>query len=215
MDNGRKLSPPQSAPVQQGRGCITVIIGPMFGGKTSEMIRLVDRRIIAGQTCVIFKRLKDNRYAESNDPNGEPTITTHPSPVRDSQRVSAVAVNNVNDALKYLQSFEKTVDVCAFDEGQFFEGIDAVVEDLCDANIDVFVSCLQSDYLRRAWPSVAKLLPIADHVIQKHAVCAMCSDDCASFTMRITNEKSLEVIGADEHYKAVCGACYKKHNKMQ
>ena len=41
---------------------ITLIIGPMFSGKTSELIRLVDRNRIADKICLIIKSVQDNRY---------------------------------------------------------------------------------------------------------------------------------------------------------
>jgi thymidine kinase len=56
---------------------ITLIIGPMFSGKTSELIRLVERKRIAGKKCLIIKNLRDDRYDRTTDDVCH--VTTHDS----------------------------------------------------------------------------------------------------------------------------------------
>lgn len=176
-------------------GQIQVIFGPMFSGKSTELIRRLQRFKIARYNCLIVKYANDNRYTE-----GE-SIATH-----DKQMLQAVNATKLND-LKNKFNIVDDYDVIGIDEGQFFPDIVEFAEAMANIGKTVIVAALDGTYQRKGFASILELVPLAEHVIKLTAVCMICFED-GSYTKRITEDKEIEVIGGAEKYMATCRSCY-------
>lgn len=115
-----------------GRGRIELIIGPMFAGKSTELLRRVRRLEISGKKCLNIKYTGDNRYA-----NEESTITTH-----DKQAMKAVAVSSFDQIGDAWRDF----DVISIDEGQFYEDTSEFADRAANNGKIVIVSALNGSY---------------------------------------------------------------------
>jgi len=174
------------------RGKIQVIFGPMFSGKSTELIRRMKRYQIANYSCLVAKYDKDDRY----DQDG---IATH-----DRQTLGAqISANELMPMFDHAQKF----DVVGVDEGQFFPDIVEFCEKLADGGTVVVVAALDGTYLRQGFGNILNLVPLAESVVKLTAVCMTCYAD-ASFTKRKGCEKEVEVIGGADKYLAVCRSCY-------
>ena len=172
---------------------ITLILGPMFAGKTTELMRLVKREWFASQACCIVKYKMDVRYDDSN-------VATH-----DKQALNATfALAKLAD----LHEEWKKFDVIAIDEGQFFPDLVEFAGVAADAGKKVFISALDGDFQRRPFGKVCELIPQCEQVHKLTAVCMQCNRNEAHFTKRVTSATQTELIGGDETYAAVCRACY-------
>lgn len=191
MDFGTpKLRPPTVT----GHGQIQVIFGPMFSGKTTELIRRLKRYQIANHKCLIVKYAKDVRY----DIEG---IATH-----DKQTLPATAVLKMADI---KASTLNSYSVIGVDEGQFFPDLVPFAEQMADKGKIIIVAALDGDFQRKSFGDILGLVPLAESIDKLKAVCMMCFQD-ASFTKRKGSETEIEVIGGQEMYLAACRACYSK-----
>jgi len=172
-------------------GQVQLILGPMFSGKTTELIRRLKRYQIARYECLIVKYAEDKRY----DDDG---IATH-----DRQSLKAVKANY----LKTLKDVDH-YDVIGVDEGQFFPDLVEFCERAADNGKIVLVAALDGTYQRKGFGGILDLIPLAEHISKLTAVCMLCFGE-GSFTKRISDDKGLEVIGGADKYMAVCRACFK------
>ncbi|KAI0218122.1 Thymidine kinase, cytosolic [Lamellibrachia satsuma] len=172
-------------------GQIQVIFGPMFSGKTTELMRRLKRYQLASYECLIIKYAKDERYEK----NG---IATH-----DKQTLPATSAVELNS----LVSMALQCDVIGVDEGQFFPDIIEFCERLANKGKTVIVAALDGTFQRQGFGDILNLVPLAESVVKLTAVCMECCEE-ASFTKRKGKEKEVEVIGGAEKYLAVCRACY-------
>ncbi|KAL0268511.1 UNVERIFIED_CONTAM: hypothetical protein PYX00_010427 [Menopon gallinae] len=175
----------------RGRGRIEVILGPMFSGKTTELIRRMRRFRLANFKCVILKYTKDSRYSEKD-------IATH-----DLQTLNALPCCS----LKTYKSKANECEVVGIDEGQFFPDLIEFCEDLANMGKIVIVAALDGTYRRMAFGDILQLIPLAENVIKLNAICMSCFQN-ASFTKRISAEKAVEIIGGADKYMAVCRECF-------
>ncbi|XP_068087141.1 uncharacterized protein [Anabrus simplex] len=166
-----------------------IIFGPMFSGKTTELIRRLKRYQIANYRCLIVKYANDVRYSTDG-------ISTH-----DKQTLPAVATD------KLIGINAEEYDVIGIDEGQFFNDVVRCCEALANQGKIVIVAALDGTYQRIPFGDILNLVPLAEDVIKLHAVCMNCFRD-ASYTKRISNEQELEVIGGADKYMAVCRECH-------
>src|SRR6185436_3941571 len=86
-------------------GWIEVICGPMFSGKSEELIRRLRRAMIARKRVQVFKPLIDNRYSDNE-------IVSHAD-----QRLKADTVEN---GKQMLASLDWRAQVIGVDESNFF-----------------------------------------------------------------------------------------------
>lgn len=172
-------------------GSIEVVCGPMFSGKTEELIRRVKRAQIAKQKIQIFKPVIDNRYSKTK-------VVSHSSLKVEAQPVSSS-----------LEIFDKLFDstrIVAIDEVQFFDDeIIEVVSRLARRGCRVICAGLDQDYMGNPFGPMPHLLSIADEVLKVHAICTVCGHS-ASKTYRKKEEKNLEqvLIGESDRYEARC-----------
>lgn len=185
--------PPVTA-VHPIKGQIQVIFGPMFSGKTTELIRRCKRYQLTNYNCIMVKYAHDNRYDEES-------VATH-----DSQKLQAYPVLKLQTSLDHLETFE----VIGIDEGQFFPNIVDVAEHLANKGKIVIVAALDGTYQREGFGSILELVPKAESVIKLTAVCMQCFRD-AAYTKRKSADTQLEVIGGADKYMAVCRECHNRN----
>ena len=185
---------------------ITVIIGPMFSGKTSELIRLVDRKRIAEKKCLIIKHIRDDRYDIKN-------ITTH-SQISYKQCDVIHLSDLTNDFILEIIN-QKKYDVVAIDEGHFFTNLEKHCSILANNQIDIIVSALDSSFEQKLFKEIGDLMANAEFIIKFNAICMICKDSDASFTIRTIDSTEQILIGGSEIYKSVCRRCMNKFKKSK
>jgi thymidine kinase len=174
-------------------GWLEVICGPMFSGKSEELIRRVTRSRIARLPVQTFKPAIDTRYADQQ-------VVSH-----SELRVDAVPVA---DSQALLRAVEDATVVVGIDEAQFFDmGLVEVCESLAAAGKQVIVAGLDLDYMRRPFEPVPTLCGRAEYVQKMLAVCHRCGGP-ALFTQRIVRSDDLVVLGAQGSYESRCRECY-------
>ncbi len=171
------------------KGHITLIVGPMFAGKSTELQRRVRRARAAGKrvTCVRF--MGDHRYGAREH------ICTH-----DRTLLEAIAVGKLADLEERVTEFSET-DVFAVDEGQFFPNLSAWAWAMAECGFEVIIAALnsrfdaKSAYLVEPWHSVSPLLNgRADMVVHLRAICCVCRERPAPFSVM---KSTLEVVGGE------------------
>ncbi|KAI6649720.1 Thymidine kinase, cytosolic-like [Oopsacas minuta] len=172
-------------------GYIQVIMGPMFSGKTTELLRRVKRYSIATYKSCLVKYKNDTRYDQDN-------IATH-----DKELANAISCTKLADIYDQL----KENQVIGIDEGQFMEDLVEFCEKLANEGKIVIVACLDGTFQRKSFAPIPHLIPLAESVIKLKAVCMKCYAD-ASFTKRTVESQKVELIGGADKYMAVCRACY-------
>lgn len=175
------------------RGRVELIIGPMFAGKTTELMRRVKREIHARRSCFVIKYSKDTRYDVHN-------VASHDQLTLRAQ----AAVSQLTEVHDKWQKF----DVLAIDEGQFFADLVDFCNTAADAGKIVMVSALDGDYRRKPFGQICELVPYCESVDKLTAVCMMCHEQPACFTRRTVNVEQQELIGGADMYIATCRGCY-------
>lgn len=180
-------------------GWIEVIAGCMFSGKTEELIRRLNRAIIAGQKVEIFKPSMDTRYDKQD-------VVSH-----DDKRIRSTAVDFSGDI--YLLAGE--CDVVGIDEAQFFDGeIVHVCNTLANNGKRVIVAGLDMDYEGKPFGPMPNLMAIAEFVTKVHAICAR-TGELASYSYRLTDEESRVLLGSKHKYEARSRSAFNEGMKKQ
>ena len=174
------------------RGCIEVICGSMFSGKTEELIRRLKRVKIANLKVEIFKPRMDLRYHEikivSHDENA--IVST---PVDSSQNILLLAHG---------------VDVVGIDEAQFFDDqLPEVIDQLALQGIRVIVAGLDMDFTGKPFGQMPFLLAKADFITKLHAICVQCGH-IANYSYRKIPIEDQVVLGEKEMYEPRCRKCF-------
>ena len=172
-----------------------LVLGPMFSGKTTELLRLARRHALANRRVLVVKHRDDTRYSPVAD-----ELVTADGYSREARAVSCLA--DVDE-----QTW-RSHDVIGIDEGQFYDDLVDFVTTALDAGKIIIVAALDGTFQRRPFGSVLELVPLADSVCKLTAVCSCCGSD-APFTQRRGSESETMIIGGADKYMAVCRACYK------
>jgi thymidine kinase len=179
------------------RGWVEVITGPMFSGKTEELIRRLKRAKIASRKVAIFKPEIDQRYSAD-------AIVSH-----DESRIDSIRIKR---AIEIVDQIDKA-EVIGVDEVQFFnEAIIDVVQYLALKGKRVIVSGLDMDSNGNPFHPMPQLLCIAEFVTKLHAICLECGAP-ASHSFRYAGSEDLIHIGAKESYKPLCRFCFQRNMK--
>ena len=174
-------------------GWIEVICGPMFSGKTEELIRRLVRSQIAQQKVTIFKPTLDNRYSEDY-------IVSH-----NKRKIKSLTVKKASDIVKYSQDS----NVIGIDEAQFFDlSLVSICKKLADNGKRIVIAGLEKDFQAIPFGPMPQLLVDAEYVTKVNAICIRCGNP-ANFSQRISDEKKQVVIGEIDKYEARCRKCYK------
>ena len=174
-------------------GWIEVVCGPMFSGKSEELIRRLRRGVIARKRVQVFKPAMDDRYSDDE-------IVSH-----GDQRMRSEVVQNAGEILKKLDWRTQVVGV---DEANFM-GLELVevANQLADSGKQVIISGLDTDYMGRPFAPVPELLALAESITKTLAICMRCGNP-AKHTQRLVESDDLIVVGAAGMYEARCRRCF-------
>lgn len=174
-------------------GWIEVICGPMFSGKSEELIRRLRRSMIARKRVEVFKPAIDNRYSDDE-------IVSH----GDLRMHSQV----VRDAAEIPDRIDWRSEVVGIDEANFMgPKLVEVTQRLADSGKQVIISGLDTDYLGRPFPPIPDLLAHAESITKTLAICVRCGNP-AKHTQRLRGSNDLIVVGAADMYEARCRRCF-------
>ncbi len=172
-------------------GHVEVVCGPMFSGKTEELIRRMKRAEIARQRYQVFKPIIDDRY-------GKEFVASH-----NSNRMDAIPVAHSQQILELL---EDTTRIVGIDEAQFFDnGLVEVVERLANRGLRVVCAGLDMDYRGKPFGPMADLMAIAEDVKKLPAICVVCGSP-ATRSQRVSASNEQVLVGAHDSYEARCRA---------
>ncbi|MBI2956670.1 MAG: thymidine kinase [Acidobacteria bacterium] len=179
--------------VKGNMGWIEVVCGPMFSGKSEELIRRLRRAEIARQRVQIFKPALDQRYAESE-------IVSH-SDLR-------IPADLVASGAEILDKIDARTEVIGIDEAQFLGAeLVEVAQKLADMGKRVIVAGLDTDYLGRPFEPVPLLMTVAEEVTKLLAICVRCGNP-AKHTQRLVASEERILVGAGGMYEARCRRCF-------
>jgi thymidine kinase len=174
-------------------GWIEVICGPMFSGKSEELIRRLRRAMIARKRVQVFKPVIDTRYSANE-------IVSH-----GDSRMSSEVIDNAGDILSRL---DWRTQVIGIDEANFLgAGLVDVASQLADSGKQVLVAGLDTDYMGRPFAPIPDLLCLAESITKTLAICLRCGNP-AKHTQRLVESNDLIVVGAAGLYEARCRRCF-------
>ena len=186
-------------------GHLEVIVGPMFSGKSEELIRRLNRAVIARQRVAVFKPAIDDRYHVTH-------VASHGGRVTPATAVLSTA--QVRDLLSgqgdLLHTEPSLPDVVAFDEAQFFDaGLVPLALELADLGVRVILAGLDLDFRGEPFGVMPELLSRAESVEKLTAICVVCGAP-ATRTQRLIGGQPARrsdpvvMVGAAESYEARC-----------
>ena len=185
-------------------GTIDVICGPMFAGKTEELLRRVRRLEYAHKNVVLFKPQIDDRYDKSH-------VVSH-----NQNKALCVAIKEASEMFKYVSD---NTDAVVIDEFQFLgdEAVDIVLA-FSRRGIRIILSGLDRDFRSEPFTNMPKIMSYADTVLKLTAICVKCGEP-ATCTQRIVNgspapyDNPQILVGATESYEARCATCHEVPGK--
>ena len=164
-------------------GKINLICGPMYSGKTSELLRRFRRYQLAGKKCILIKYSKDNRYDNEK-------IVTH-----DNYKFEALKCNKLENIQKIIIQY----DVICIDEIQFYSDAVLFCDKMANNGKIIEVCGLNGNYKREPFEQISLLIPKIENITYLTAIDEKTGED-ACFTKRIINSNELELIGGKETY---------------
>jgi thymidine kinase len=178
-------------------GWIEIICGAMFSGKTEELIRRLDRAIIAQQKVEIFKPVIDTRYQKGY-------IVSHKN-----TQIRSTPVQFADDILLLAEDS----DVIGIDEAQFFDSnLVEVANIFANKGKRVIVAGLDMDFKGNPFGPMPRLMAVAEFVTKVHPICIKCGQ-VASFSHRLISDNDTIVVGEKETYEPLCRSCFNEARK--
>lgn len=180
------------------KSSIDIITGPMFSGKTTELLRRLTILKEAGLNVLYITSTLDTReFISHNKGIGKPDMafcSTH--------------------TLMSTRSYSAVFNVIGIDEAQFFDDLPEFCIEMSEKyGSKVIVAGLNSDFRREKFGKICELLPICDNITKLYPFCASCAKNRvltpALFSKRKIISEEKVVIGDCHSYLPVCRDCYK------
>jgi thymidine kinase len=204
-------------------GSLTLYTGPMFSGKSSRLVQIINTRRAIGQNVLVINHALDTRF------NDKDTIMTHDEvePKKSESDVRTTLNHDARNSIKLLHLEDlfkdpltipavNRADVICIDELQFFDDALRYVPLLCNTlHKQVYAAGLIADYQQKAFGDVLNLIPHADTIIHCTALCTECNDGTvAPFTQRLTSHGHQILVGAKNAYRSVCRKHYNRDQEI-
>lgn len=183
---------------------ITLILGPMFSGKTTELFSILKRHAMVGEEIALIRHKSDDeRYTEKRS-----IARSH-----DGQKMIAISEHSLKEDPITLNP---GVQVIGIDEGQFFGGLLEFCLRWRTKGVHIYVSALNAKADNTSWAEVDRLYPRVDDIIFKQAMCIICGSEHASRSKNIVDMKGSNgvMVGGDESYVAVCSLCQEQGEEV-
>ena len=175
------------------RGNLETIVGAMFAGKTSELLKRILWAEHQEKKILVLKHRIDNRYSEK-------LISTH-----NNLSHECYAMSDWKDVLSHFDFNKKNFDVIFLDEIQFMEAEDTIsnVENFLKSGIDIVCAGLDQDSRGKPWETSSYLLGLADKITKIYGFCNVCGVE-ATKTYRKVEGGARTQVGAFEIYEPRC-----------
>ena len=195
------------------QGSLTLIIGPMFSGKTTKLLRTHNdinfmkkiNNCSDKKLDILVNFLGDTRYGESSK------IITH-----DGLSMECIATDKLDLLWKthFLSAYKnQLIDNIFINEGQFFSDIYEFVTYILDnTSINIYIAALDSDYKREKFGNIWNLIPHASYIDKLSGQCKFCKNK-SIYTLRTTKDNTQTLISS-EIYEPVCRVCYLDKNSL-
>lgn len=182
-------------------GKLVVICGPMYSGKTSELLSFVEIFHLGKKNYKAFKPFIDKRY--END-----FIVSH-----NKTKVKAFSIKNSEEILNHIEGNEEAVFI---DEIQFIdENLKNVIQKLINKGIHVYCSGLDLSFKNNHFYTTTLIMAYADEIIKKKSVCHSCGEYKGTITYKKYSDNEQEIdVGGFEKYISVCRDCYLELNEI-
>lgn len=186
-------------------GSIEIVCGPMFSGKTEELLKRLHRLNYAKINFTLFKPRIDARYSVEK-------VVSH-----SRNSMGAVTVDNSLDILQHCEA-HPDITTIGIDEIQFLPKDDIfnavkLCQELKKRGYRIIASGLDMDYSGEPFGIIGNLLSIADKVEKLKAVCFVCGDDAGMSTKLSSDNFDIIDVGADEKYQSMCHRHWLERNK--
>jgi thymidine kinase len=170
---------------------LSIVIGNMFSGKTSELIRRLKRWKHIGKKILVVNSAKDTRSSEE-------VLQSH-----DHVKFECIKVTDICEVVKHPEYH--AAEIIAVDEAQFFVGLKDFIEACIESSKEVVIAGLDADSNQNKFGEILDCIPIACEVIKLSALCSRCKDGTPGpFTKRIVNDQNQELIGGSDAYISTC-----------
>ena len=180
------------------KGYLELIIGPMYAGKSTELLRIINRYKCLNKNITVINHVYNNRYGSVN-------LTTHNREKFDK----CIILENLKD-LESKEDIFTSCEVIIIEELQFFNDAYDTIIDWCDNHKKIVIGAgLDGDFQRKPFGHVLQLIPHAEKIRKLNALCKKCGNGTsAHFTKRIVSENEKTLVGSDGLYEAVCRKHY-------
>lgn len=177
-------------------GYLKVILGPMFAGKTTNIINEYNKYTAMEYQCIAINHNIDTRY-------GEGVVSNH----------NHIKIPSINSSTLYtIKPKISNYKVLFINEGQFFADLYEFVMEMLELDKIIFVCGLDGDFQRKKFGSILDIIPLADEVVKVNGICNHCKKRKSLFTHRMVKEGGQIVVGNDNIYMALCRPCYRLLN---
>jgi thymidine kinase len=169
---------------------ITLILGPMHSGKTTELLRRLERFYLAQKSTILLR----------------PSIDSRPFLTHSPKDVSWLQEEFVSSLVGYDISGNSAIGI---DEGQFHIGLADFCRTYASTDKNIVISALSATSEAEMFDSVVETIPYCDKMIKLNAVCTSCGSEFGSYTYYTIGKKTDKVVvGGPEAYTSLCACCY-------
>lgn len=201
--------------VNHSHGYLELILGPMYSGKSSRLVEIYNQCTFCHIPVAAINHNIDDRYDE------QPSIVTH-----DKIKIPCLKTNELKHVwkpdIKSCSNEEsancmitKYSNVILINEGQFFNDLFEVVNDMIRHGKKVYICGLDGDFEHKKFGQILDLIPLCDKVTKLSSLCSLCKDGTPGiFSMRLSNETEQTVVGS-ENYIPVCRNCYNSKSSKE
>jgi thymidine kinase len=179
---------------------LDIIIGPMFAGKSCELIRRIRLLKVLKKEYLVIKPKIDNRYENHSENH---MIISH-----NYDKEHCVVLNKMDEI--YFINLDN-INTIFIDEAQFFDDLVDVVKELVEVyKINVVITGLDGDSNRNKFGHILELIPLSNTCTKINASCTMCLDGTsAPFSFRKIHDNNSQIlIGAADSYMSLCRKHY-------
>lgn len=185
---------------------LDLIVGPMFSGKTTELIRRLTKFASIGKKCLYVNSALDTRENKK--------FSSHNPTIGNIDKIDSIKVRYLN--ISFINTVCNNYDIIGIDESQLFDDTltHCIINLVDECNKHVIMSGLNGDFLRNKFGSIIDLIPYCDNIVKLSAYCSECAKKGiikeAHFSRR-TNTTKTDVIDISyKGYIPTCRICYNK-----